>query len=103
MKIKELQKQNSGKIILPLFIRSFSPSLSNRSRSISAGTLTSPPFTYSITKHSRSFVWNEYFRDCKDTRDAPVKTPPGEPRVHVRARTHGEKGVARVLQHPALR
>ncbi len=26
-------------------------------------TRTSPPLTYSITKHRRSFVWNEYFKD----------------------------------------
>lgn len=31
------------------------------------GCLTSPPLTYSITKHSRSLVWNEYFRDCNTT------------------------------------
>lgn len=30
-----------------------------------ASHLTSPPLTYSITKHSRSLVWNEYFKDLK--------------------------------------
>lgn len=28
-------------------------------------SLTSPPLTYSITKHKRSFVWKEYFKDLK--------------------------------------
>jgi len=27
--------------------------------------LTSPPLTYSITKHKRSFVWKEYFKDLQ--------------------------------------